>query len=212
MSASAMKAALETAGYKDARECLRQIAAACVAQHTTMDDARNEFLKRVLANPALAQELFRPWLKVASDDYLSAAARKAVERRREEAQPDGAVMAVAAPSLRANPIVSNIVPVRSHLRGKAGTVADQPDAVMARAAARAAREPEVKNYLRLFTVNGRPVGEVTGMEARAWITSHRRDARFVELLSDGVPDMATIGSCRTPDEAAALYERAKKGE
>lgn len=207
---AALASAFEAAGYRDPRQQLRDIATSCVEQFTTIDDARAEFLRRALADPALAYELFKPWLKVAADDYLSSAARKAAERRREEGHRSTVEKANAAFPPRANSLPSNIVPVREHLRGKAGTVAPQPLSTMARIAASAAREPEVRNYLHSFTINGRPIGEVTGMEARAWVRSHRRDTRFVALLAEGVPDMSAIGAHRTVEEAAAIYAQAEQ--
>lgn len=207
---TALASTFETAGYRDPRQQLRDIATSCVEQFTTIDEARAEFLRRALADPMLAHELFKPWLKVAADDYLSPAARKAVERRREVGLGSGANMAQTEIPPRANSRLSNIVPVREHLRGKAGTAEPQPLSTMARVAAAAAREPEVRNYLRSFTINGRPIGDVTGMEARAWVRSHRRDTRFVALLAEGVPDMSTIGAHRTVEEAAAIYAQAEK--
>jgi hypothetical protein len=53
---------------------------------------------------------------------------------------------------------------------------------------------------------------VTAEDARRWLANaeafKRTKARFVELVSDGVPDGAVIGDHVTQEEAEALFARA----
>ena len=217
---TALAAAMKKAGIVDPLDALREIADDVIASTTNLSEAREAFLSRVVANPRLVRALFARWEKQAADEYLSAAAR----RRGETDRNGNAEKADRAVSVRPNLAPSNIVPVSSHLRSKAGTVQATPlsmvtrtptvarDPETVRRAAVAARAPEIRNFLETFHVNGKRLKDVTASEARAWSRSHKRDARFVEMVAEGVPDGMLIGAARTVEEVAALYERANKGE
>lgn len=64
------------------------------------------------------------------------------------------------------------------------------------------------SVLRTFRVNGRPLGEVTGLEARSWLRNHDRDGRFVRLIVEAVPDTMQINACVSEDEADKLFNLA----
>lgn len=66
------------------------------------------------------------------------------------------------------------------------------------------------SLLDSFKVNGQSIGDVTAREATAWAGSRERDARFVRMLTENLPQDEKIRKYRTADEAAALYAKAEK--
>jgi hypothetical protein len=82
--------------------------------------------------------------------------------------------------------------------------AQQPSRLRYEASERTARA----SVLRWFKISGKPIGDATGAEARAWLKHHQRDGRFVDLLCYSVPDEITIGAMIPEDEADRLYKLA----
>lgn len=60
-----------------------------------------------------------------------------------------------------------------------------------------------------FMVNGQPIGDLTPEEANGWASSRERDARFVRLLTAGLPPGRPIRLSRKGDEADKLYAAAE---
>lgn len=60
-----------------------------------------------------------------------------------------------------------------------------------------------------FMVNGQPIGDLTPEEANGWAGSRERDARFVRLLTAGLPSGKPIRQFRKGDEADKLYAAAE---
>jgi hypothetical protein len=60
-----------------------------------------------------------------------------------------------------------------------------------------------------FMVNGQPIGDLTPEEANGWAASRERDARFVRLLTAGLPAGRPIRQFRKGDEADKLYAAAE---
>jgi hypothetical protein len=56
--------------------------------------------------------------------------------------------------------------------------------------------------------DGKAIGDYTPPEARRWASARARDVRFVELLTQGLPETGFIRAYRTGDEADALYQQA----
>ncbi len=66
------------------------------------------------------------------------------------------------------------------------------------------------SLLDSFKVNGQSIGDVTAREAMAWAGSRERDARFVRMLTENLPQDQPIRKFRTPEEAASIYSKAEK--
>jgi hypothetical protein len=64
------------------------------------------------------------------------------------------------------------------------------------------------SILRTFRINGQPLAEVTGAEARAWLKNHQRDGRFVALITYQVPDEIKVGAIVPEDEADRMFKLA----
>ncbi len=64
------------------------------------------------------------------------------------------------------------------------------------------------SILRTFKINGQPLAEVTGAEARAWLKNHQRDGRFVALITYQVPDEIKVGAIVPDDEADRMFKLA----
>ena len=58
-----------------------------------------------------------------------------------------------------------------------------------------------RSLLDTVMINGRPVGELTGREAREAAASLQKRGRFVGLLAHGVPDTLAIKDCKRPEDA-----------
>lgn len=67
-----------------------------------------------------------------------------------------------------------------------------------------------RSLLRTFLVNGRPIGELTGREAREAAASAHQRGRFIELLAHGVPDTMPIADCKTAADAEQAMRIAKE--
>lgn len=65
-----------------------------------------------------------------------------------------------------------------------------------------------RSLLDTFLVNGRPLGDVSATEARAWSGARRREARFVEILTHGIFDDRPLRVYVKADEADAAFRRA----
>lgn len=65
-----------------------------------------------------------------------------------------------------------------------------------------------RSLLDTFLVNGRPLGDVSATEARAWGGARRREARFVEILTHGIHDDRPLRVYIKADEADAAFKRA----
>jgi hypothetical protein len=79
--------------------------------------------------------------------------------------------------------------------------AQQPSRLRYEASERLAR----RSILQTFRINGHPIGEATGAEARAWLKNQQRDGRFVSLLCYTVPDEVVIEKMVPDEEADRLY-------
>lgn len=65
-----------------------------------------------------------------------------------------------------------------------------------------------RSLLDTFLVNGRPLGDVSATEARAWGGARRREARFVEIITHGIPDDRPLRVYIKADEADLAFKRA----
>ncbi|MDB5375840.1 MAG: hypothetical protein JWR00_286 [Rubritepida sp.] len=64
------------------------------------------------------------------------------------------------------------------------------------------------SLLETFKIAGRPLGDVTVEEARRWSKRRKRDALFVEMLTDNLPAHDVIRSRRTAEDARRIFEEA----
>lgn len=76
----------------------------------------------------------------------------------------------------------------------------------------AVNDAATKALLDTFIINGKPIGDVTPIEAASWAASRERDARFVRMLIGGVPENDPIRRWVTQEEAERLYKMAEAGE
>lgn len=81
-------------------------------------------------------------------------------------------------------------------------------ATHAQAGRDAVTELAKRSLLDTFLVNGRPLGDVSATEARAWGGARRREARFVEIITHGIPDDRPLRVYIKADEADAAFKRA----
>jgi len=108
----------------------------------------------------------------------------------------------------------DIVPVRAHVRGKAGAplslkeMADRQQAAVAAKIATVAR----MSALDWVVINGQKVGDLTPAEASIWADKHAVLTRFVRVLISGLPADRPIRNFVTPDEADAMYASAERAE
>jgi len=207
---TALKKALETAGFANSKERLRALAVEAFTKNTgDLEKARSQLLAGA-EKEGLLLELFRPWTKAATNDYLSAAA-KAVKT---EGAAKGQIKAVEETAVISPkpPRLSNFVVVKSHLRSPPNTIISLPRDAIAPStdAMSAVRGAESHNLLITFKkIDGIPLTRVSGGRARSWAREHKRDGRFVELVAFGVPDSAMIGQFRTPQQVWKLYDQAR---
>lgn len=184
MTDTAMAAAFEQAGYVPPEARLRAAAEAAIAGGS-MSVALSEFERAVRRDPELLMALVgAERLNRIMSAYLSQVARET--RSRGEA---GQVSSVTH-SRAARPVAA---PTRRGLD------------VIAAAAPTIAR-----SLLRTFLVNGQPLAEVTVEEAVSWARSRERDARFLRILTDGLPPGAVIGRYVTDEDAERAYRLAEE--
>lgn len=71
---------------------------------------------------------------------------------------------------------------------------------------------EGENMLESYKIDdGRPIGEVTVREARAYAKLHRRHSRFIELLTANLPVDAVLKDYRSATDAEAFWNLAMEG-
>jgi hypothetical protein len=66
------------------------------------------------------------------------------------------------------------------------------------------------SVLDTFTVNGQPIGDITAREAKDWARARRRDARFVELLTENLPPAGRIRDYRDAADADRTWKLASE--
>jgi hypothetical protein len=211
-----------SAANPTAAQRLSEIAMAAIqASNRNWTAARNEFMRRVQDDPELLWELFAPYRYQAVQAQLTAAAEtlRRIEKLREVPRSGGGGgRASHGDQARPAPAAS-----RSWDRPRQGSGGGHlPLANPLAAAPVTPRHPAAglsavaavtrQSIIDTFQLNGRPIGDATPREARAWAGARERDARFVRLLTANLPEDQPIRRYRSdPDEVAALYAQAEAG-
>lgn len=184
MANTAIASAFEQAGYVPPEARLRAAAEAAIVGGS-MSVALSEFERAVRRDPELLMALVgAERLRSIMSAYLSQVARE-TRSRGEAGHPENVphqnfARRVAAPTRRGLEVIAAAAP----------TVA--------------------RSLLRTFLVNGQPLADVTVEEAASWARSRERDARFVRLLTDGLPPGAVIGRYVTDEDAERAYRLAEE--
>ncbi|MBX6392472.1 MAG: hypothetical protein IRY96_03285 [Burkholderiales bacterium] len=181
---TAMAAAFEQAGYVPPEARLRAAAESAIARGS-MSAALSEFERAVRRDPEMLIALVGAERRRSiMSAYLSQVARDTRSRGEAGQRPcvthDPVARPVAAPTRRGIEAIALAAP----------TVA--------------------RSLLRTFLVNGQPLAEVTVEEATSWARSRERDARFVRLLTEGLPPGAVIGRYVTDEDAERAYRLAEE--
>lgn len=163
------------------------------------DGAKDAFYRAVRNDAPLLWELFAPYRAQAVQLLLSRAAAELRELERAQ-------RAAAEPSAGGRSSSEDHIGCASRANFSAG------QAAVDRARVTLAGEAAIvrKSLLDTFTINGRPIGDITPAEALAWAKSRRRDVRFVELLTANLPPGDPIRRYRRADDTQAIYEQAQR--
>lgn len=235
---TAMSAAFTKAGFKPietpADALRRMMRAAITAGGGKADASRDHFIAALVKaeDPALLWELFA----AVRQQVISALFTETiVEMRAERALPNAGEANEQSPhghSSRASPATqtedaaTGALPqgqpsptASSVSNAAAGATYQVPEGHGTFAPAAAPQRPSRLRYestekiarlsiLRTFRINGQPLAEVTGAEARAWLKTQQRDGRFVALVAYQVPDEIKIGAIVPEDEADKMFKLA----
>jgi hypothetical protein len=191
---------------------LLEVAMHVIKQSNRNWDAAKDALFRAVRNdPDLLWQLFEPYRAQAAQRILTEASQRLHQERsagqfaRENlprtARPNGGIGQIVAE----NPVES----ANSAARPAQSTQQSQP-AHDKLAGLKAIAEVHRLSMLDKFQINGKPIGELTPLEARKWAQSRKRDVRFVELLTANLPPDRLIKEFILPSEADAVYERAQR--
>jgi hypothetical protein len=187
-----------------ARARLKEVALNAVRQNPrNWDGARDALFREVRGDAALLWELFAPFRNDAAQMVLTAAAS---EMRHEELARQGQR---GAGHQNGGDRTFTARPPRNAPATGPGDAGHPPNGGQFPFAGIAAVTTAARrSLLETFMVNGQPIGQVTTREAIAWAGARRRDARFVERLTENLPMDAPIGRFRTAEEAERLYDEA----
>lgn len=164
-----------------AKEALR-------ASPRNWDGAKDALYSRVRNDAELLWQMFAPYRNQAVQLLLTQAAAELRELERPK-------------DMRADPSASGQRCNDSQLPPARRAPQQAMDAVAAVARL---------SLLDTFTVNGKPIGDLTASEANRWASSRERDARFVRLLTANLPPDAPIRKFRTGEDTQAIYEQASQ--
>jgi len=192
---SVLAQAFEDAGYETPAERLERLMREAIAGNTLAEPSVAAFRRRLIADRDAAAAL-----ELVSDAVL----RELYERVRA---------GIVKQKFAARKAADSVTPkaeLPSHGEtprpGGQHPCANQPaDAAGAEAVSGAYR-----NALLDREFNGQKLRNLTAAEARGWAKSHMRDARWLMLLTEGMPDQTLIGDAATEDSAARALDLAER--
>lgn len=205
----AIGVAMRRAGYESPRERAERFMREAIAARALPAPSIAEFSRRVLEanDAALIWELFAEH-RISTMSALYERVRAATVQEKFPAAPTPTVRAVAPSAAAPEAAPASRDEGRVAVDRQEANDAGVPVGLIA--AADVAR----KSLLQTFQINKRPLGEVTAGEARGWAKSRARDARFIVLLTEGLPDHVLIGGAvdeAVAERAYALAEAADNG-
>jgi hypothetical protein len=190
---TALAAALKDKGFTSIRERLDALAEEAFAAHPRTNDQAQEYILRAVRNDAaMLFVMFERWHGVCTGMLLQAAAKRIRERRQQRATAKEIGGDGRNYRERREPIARAADPTPAEREKYRGSVA------------------RIISKLDTVRIDGTPIGRCTPEKAVAWADGRRREARFVYLVSAGVPPGREIGEFVTPDEANAAWERAQR--
>jgi len=201
---STMQAAFEAAGYRDANAILAEIADRALRQGFVERDQMREFVYREVGNDArLLWAMFDRWRGPAADMLLDAARARRAEEQRAITRLNPSISPPSrGASMRTSTTVAPPQAAGSphHLRVVGYTDEE----------AQAARNSAARVLWKIdtFPINGRPIGDCTVDEALGARDVRLRDARFIELVTAGVPSIGRIRDYVTREDAEKAWEQA----
>jgi len=205
MKQTAMQAAFEAAGYRDANTILADIADRALRQGFVQRDQMREFVYREVGDDArLLWAMFERWRGPAADALLDASRERRAEKERASARKVASTTGIPpSPGASGRTSASGVSPQTaggSHLR-VVGLTPEQLNEARNSAA-------RVLWKIDTFPINGRPIGDCTVEEALGARDVRLRDARFIELVTAGVPSIGRIRDYVTREDAEKAWEAA----
>lgn len=174
--------ALHSAGYRATQDRIHTAARAAIIAHPrNFDAAYAELRAAIYADRDLVLAVFSKYEEAALRPLLATAAQEYHRSRKPRVVSAGGGRTVPGNQEQSAPTPSG------------------RDAVIALAS---------RSLLDTFLINGRALGDVSATEARAWGGARRREARFVEILTHGIPDDRPLRTYIKPAEADAAFKRA----
>lgn len=208
---SQMKAAFTKAGYRYSMEewpseDLLQVAVRAMAKHADdMDATQHAIMRACRSDATLLRQLLLPWWRQATASIITEARRQIQQRQRHEA------LKTAVERKAANVVAlierRELAAEKKEREEELARIAEQD---------RWNRE-ELNKWLRTkareLEIDGRPWWQATPARARQWQRKQAHDARFIDLVLEGVPDddKRPISHYRRADEVNALWDKAFEG-
>lgn len=200
---TSLKHALRAAGIEPADERLRRIAREVLQAHP--NDWRPQcdaLFAAVSPHADLLWAMFRLWAPEGARFALQRAADELLRDRAGGGQLSGEGQQSCAPAARQGG------PGHDHSGShRAAARSARPSASEVTAAREEIRRLSALDWMQ---VNGKPIGDCTPNEVREWLAARQAQNRFAELLIGGVPTDQPIRRFVRPDEADALYRRARE--
>ena len=214
---TALADAFGKAGYQAPTDRLR-ICALIAAQASTNWDGKKDALYALVRHDAeMLWEMFASDRAKAAHALLTEAADEIHTSRR--VQETAAASSAPGQSANANPrsTARRAPDISSGERGQSTSehhvwsappsrsTATMVDAMVARAAV------VQQSLLDTYKLDGKPIGDCTPTMANHWALKHERDARFIRLLTAGLPEDTPIRVHRRAEDTQRLYDAAMRG-
>jgi hypothetical protein len=235
---TSLQQALSDAGYQTSEGRLREIAMQALYAHPRDPYARRRAIMAGIGDSApLLRLLFERYVADATDRLVAAVRNDMlINQRTGRAQAETQWPHVRAAALDSGgharseahrhiaPAADAAVGDRHELEARKARVPgvgaqtgdresfEAQSTVVPGAGARAIAAVTSLSLLDTFRVNGQALGDVSPAEARLWAEARgrqaRRDMRFIELITAGLPDGLPIRRYRRDDEAQAAWAMA----
>lgn len=195
---TAMAEALRAAGISPASDRLNEAARQAIEAHPRdYDRAYSQFKSAVMADPGLAWALFARFEEAAIRPVLA----KAAQEYHAKHQPR-----VARGGGATKPLDTSDNPPRHANHPTGPGIAGRPDP--GKQGRDAVTAVITRSLLDTFMIGDQPLGDVSASVARAWGNARHREARFIAILTHGVPDNKPLREWIKPEEADAAFKRA----
>lgn len=226
-SATVMKAAFEEAGYLTPAERLRKVALVAVHASKTLDGRKDALYAHIRTDAELLWELFAEYRAKAVEELIADVAAELYAEQRSQDIGTGQSAPGHCRADNQSQYAQRASDATLGGRGQSGLDNQTAHAPLVQSSAtvmplKPTKAPRTvagmnavsavarKSLLDTFMLGARPIGDATPTEALRWAALHERDAKFIRVLTAGLPPETPIRRHRRAEDTQQIYDAATK--